>query len=231
MKKGDLACAGRFDAGERARQDGAVGICFRAAGPRRAHTGAEYWAARRRRRTSASDARRPSDARRSVAAAGLVEIGDREIVDDRERVGSARRKVYVRARRGRGRKEYPLACNESAAGCVNVRQLFRHEKEILAESDNASQAHVRSGSESEAKAQKSSTSAGAWIRSSATGRRQTKFLRRIAETISGSSIASNSARRAFQRVVVGKAQALGRQLRRHLLEEFWSARGGCSQLR
>ena len=48
--------------------------------------------------------------------------------------------------------------------------------EFYRESASASHPHFRRGRESDAKAQKSSTSAGSRIRPSATGRRQMKFF-------------------------------------------------------
>ena len=62
-----------------------------------------------------------------VAAAGSVEIDDGALVDDRERVGPARRNVDSRIRRRRRGEEHPLAVDEFAVLCFKLRKLFAHD--------------------------------------------------------------------------------------------------------
>jgi hypothetical protein len=65
------------------------------------------------------------------AAAGAVEIGDRMLVDDRERVRPARRNVDARAwRRGSG-EEDALPGDEVAMAGVDARELLAHGEGLL----------------------------------------------------------------------------------------------------
>ena len=92
-------------------------------------------------------------------------------------------------------------------------------------STTASQPHLSSGSASAAKAQKSSTSAGDAIAASATGRRQTMLLSRVAAAISGSSIASKPRGARLSESSADKAEPRLLELRRHRLERLGAARG------